>query len=95
MLFDRIEATEKANIFEPHSYRHILSDSEVVAKTADLIRVRTGFICVRIMHSGETTLFASGEYVDEVVRENGRCRFRSKAVILDSSQIDTLIAIPL
>jgi anthranilate 1,2-dioxygenase small subunit len=95
MLFDRIEATEKANIFEPHSYRHILSDSEIVSESNDALTMRTGFLCVRIMHSGETTLFVCGEYVDEIVRERGRCLFRSKRVVLDSSKIDTLIAIPI
>jgi 3-phenylpropionate/cinnamic acid dioxygenase small subunit len=95
MLYDRIEATEKANVYEPHRYRHILSDSEVVARRDAVAEVRTGFICVRIMLSGETSLFVSGEYHDEVLRENGCCLFRSRAVILDSSRIDTLIAIPL
>lgn len=95
MLFDRIEATEKANIFEPHSYRHILSDSEVVSESATALTMRTSFLCVRIMHSGETMLFVCGEYVDEIVRQQGRCLFRSKRVVLDSSKIDTLIAIPI
>ena len=36
-----------------------------------------------------------GEYLDEVVREDGALRFRSKTVVLDQSRIDTLIAIPL
>lgn len=95
MLFDRIEATEKANIFEPHAYRHILSDTEVVEGTADSLRTRTSFLCVRIMGDGGTMLFASGEYVDEVVCDAGRCLYRSKTVVLDQSRIDTLIAIPL
>ena len=95
MLFDRIEATEKANIFEPHSYRHILSDSEVVAESDTALTMRTSFLCVRIMGTGDTTLFVCGEYVDEIVREQGRCLFRAKRVVLDSSKIDTLIAIPI
>jgi anthranilate 1,2-dioxygenase small subunit len=95
MLYDRIEATEKANVYEPHRYRHILSESEVVRRSDGAADVRTGFICVRIMLSGETSLFVSGEYLDKIVRENGRCRFRARSVVLDSSRIDTLIAIPL
>jgi anthranilate 1,2-dioxygenase small subunit len=95
MLFDRIEATEKANIFEPHSYRHILSDSEVVSHSGDALTIRTSFLCVRTMHDGSMMLFVTGEYVDEVVIEDGHCRYRAKNVVLDQSRIDTLIAIPL
>jgi anthranilate 1,2-dioxygenase small subunit len=95
MLYDRVEATEKANIFEPHYYRHVLSDSRLMESKDEALAVRTSFICVRTMLDGSTLLFCSGEYLDEVLREDGVCRFRSKTVILDQSRIDTLIAIPL
>lgn len=95
MLFDRVEGTEKANIYEPHFYRHILSESDIRAQPSELIEACTGFLCVRIMLTGEMTLFACGEYRDEIVRENERWLFRSRTVVLDSSKIDTLIAIPL
>src|SRR5436190_7808736 len=35
MLYDRVEAVEKANVFEPHYYRHILSDSRRVPGGGD------------------------------------------------------------
>jgi anthranilate 1,2-dioxygenase small subunit len=95
MLYDRVEAVEKANIYEPHYYRHVLSDSRVLRTTADSIWLETSFICVRTMLDGRMCLFAAGKYADEVVAEGERLLFRSKTVVLDSSQIDTLIAKPL
>lgn len=95
MLYDRVEATEKANIYEPHVYRHILSDSQMTGNAGGVLTMRTSFICVRTMLDGGMLLFASGEYVDEIVADAGRCLFRSKTVVLDASRIDTLIAIPL
>jgi anthranilate 1,2-dioxygenase small subunit/terephthalate 1,2-dioxygenase oxygenase component beta subunit len=61
------------------------------------VRARTGFIVVRIMHTGETTLFATGLYADEIVfgAADGVPRFAEKVVILDSRQVDTLLALPL
>ena len=47
------------------------------------------------MHSGETLLFATGRYHDRIVVESGKALFAEKVVILDSRQIDTLLAIPL
>src|ERR1700712_3702124 len=32
MLLDRVESIEQANVFEPHTYRHILSDSRVMER---------------------------------------------------------------
>ena len=95
MLYDRVEAIEKANIFEPHFYRHVLSDSRLFCPPADSITIETSFICVRTMLDGRMDLFTAGKYVDEVVKQGDRCLFRSKTVVLDHSRIDTLIAIPL
>jgi anthranilate 1,2-dioxygenase small subunit len=95
MLFDRVEATEKANIYEPHNYRHVLSDSKVLDASGDELTLQTNFVCVRTMLNGDMMLFAAGKYVDEIVQDGERCRFRSKTVVLDQSNIDTLIAIPL
>jgi hypothetical protein len=49
----------------------------------------------RVMHSGETMLFATGRYRDRVLLNGGEAHFVEKIVILDSRQIDTLLAIPL
>jgi anthranilate 1,2-dioxygenase small subunit len=95
MLYDRVEAVEKANIFEPHFYRHILSDARVLATDGESIKMETSFICVRSMLDGRMDLFIAGKYVDQVVKQDGRCLFRSKTVVLDHSRVDTLIAIPL
>ena len=60
------------------------------------MRAVTNFLVARIMHTGETTLFATGRYEDRVaVVGDGRPHFVEKTVILDSRQIDTLLAIPL
>lgn len=95
MLYDRVEAVEKANIFEPHFYRHILSDSRVLSSQDGSMTLETSFICVRSMLDGRMDLFTAGKYVDHVVKQDGRCLFKSKTVVLDHSRIDTLIAIPL
>ena len=96
MLYDRVEAILHANIFEPHHNRHVLSDSRYVERGADAMQVTTSFMCVRTMVTGGAmTLFAAGRYIDEIVRVDGACRFRSRTVVLDASQVDTLLAIPL
>jgi anthranilate 1,2-dioxygenase small subunit len=61
------------------------------------VRAQTNFMVARIMHTGETTLFATGRYDDRIVLADadGAARFAEKVVILDSRQIDTLLAIPL
>jgi len=61
----------------------------------DALDVTANFLVVRTMQDGAMMLFAAGQYVDRVVRTQAGWRFARKVVVLDSRQIDTLLAIPL
>lgn len=95
MLRDRIKALRQANVYEAQRYRHILSTPRLVSNEGGVLQARTSFMVVRIMHTGESMLFASGSYEDRVKYDSGRALFVEKSVIIDSRQIDTLLAIPL
>jgi anthranilate 1,2-dioxygenase small subunit/terephthalate 1,2-dioxygenase oxygenase component beta subunit len=96
MLRDRVRSLREANVYEAQRYRHILGVPLVTAVEGGVIAARTGFMVVRIMHTGETMLFATGSYHDRVATDaGGAARFAEKTAILDSRSIDTLLAIPL
>ena len=95
MLRDRIISMRKANIFEPHTYRHILGRTIVSdGKNGELV-ARTSYMVARIMHDGAQELFSTGYYQDRIVEEDGKLRFKEKLVITDSGRIDVLLVIPL
>jgi anthranilate 1,2-dioxygenase small subunit len=95
MLKDRVSALREANIYEPQRYRHIVSSIKIVddrGKTLDLV---TNFLVVRTIQEGDMTLFATGRYVDRIMQVGDNWKFARKEVVLDSRQIDTLLAIPI
>ncbi len=95
MLADRVLALRRANIFEPHHYRHIIGPTRIGRAENGVAEVRSNFIAVRIMHDGEMSLFASGRYLDRIDVSAEPYRFVERLVILDSQRIDTLLVIPL
>jgi anthranilate 1,2-dioxygenase small subunit len=95
MLVDRVMALRKANIYEPQRYRHLIGAIKIGAETAGLLEVTANLLIVRIMQDGAMTLFAAGRYVDRLVRRGDGWKFAKKDVVLDSRQIDTLLAMPL
>ena len=96
MLRDRVTALREANVYEGQRYRHLLGTPLITAVEAGGLRARTSFMVARVMRTGDTMLFATGCYEDRVVLDaSGGARFAEKTVILDSRQIDTLLAIPL
>jgi 3-phenylpropionate/cinnamic acid dioxygenase small subunit len=95
MLLDRVFSLRRANIFEPHRYRHIVGPIRLKAMEDAVAVVNSNFVAVRIMHDGATTLFASGLYLDRIDTSTAPYRFNERIVVLDSDKIDTLLAIPL
>jgi anthranilate 1,2-dioxygenase small subunit len=95
MLQDRILALREANVFEPHTYRHIVSGTRIVGQNGDVFNVETSFLVVRIMQEGNMAIFCTGKYIDEIVVTGKKALFRSRLVVCDSNRIDTLIVIPI
>lgn len=95
MLRDRILSMRRANIFEPHTYRHLISRTSLSCGENGELLARTSYMVARIMQDGAQELFSTGSYVDRIVEENGELLFKEKLVITDSSCIDVLLVIPL
>ena len=95
MMRDRVRAMRTANIFEPHTYCHIVGAVEPVAGEDGIHTARTNFVVVRTMHSGAMSVFACGRYLDRNVETDGTLKFAERVVVCDSRTVDTLLAVPL
>ncbi|MBC7778645.1 MAG: hypothetical protein H7125_00935, partial [Proteobacteria bacterium] len=109
MLRDRVSALRHGNVYEAHNYRHIVSLARFApastqaavdrpatgADVASARRVISSFNVTRVMKTGEMTLFAVGAFHDLMVEIEGRLLLHERAVVLDSRNLDTLLAIPI
>lgn len=95
MIADRILSLRRANIYEKHRYRHLVSGIHISAGEDGEYESRSSYLVIRIMEDGTSTLFSSGEYQDRIVIEDGTPKFRSRDVTFDSKSIETLLVIPL
>ncbi|MGH3172186.1 MAG: aromatic-ring-hydroxylating dioxygenase subunit beta [Trebonia sp.] len=102
MLTDRVSALREANIYERHTYRHMLGQPTVLAEAAEATEAgareadsETPFLVLRITGDGPTDIFASGIYVDRYLIDGHHALLRRRVVVCDSSRIDTLLALPL
>ena len=99
MMEDRMLALETANVFEPHSYCHILGPSRITQATDDAATqnyaVRTNFSIVRTMQDGRMEQFAAGKYMDRLTLASGQPMLQGRTVVLDPKRVDILIVYPL
>lgn len=96
MLQDRVLAMRDANVYEDQRYRHIIGMPLVLEQDDTLAVVETPFLVARIMRDGATEVFATGRYLDRVAQQpDAALKFVERVVVCDSSNIDTLLVIPL
>ncbi len=99
MLRDRVVAHRNANFFAPHLYRHLVGRVRIVGRDNGTISTRANYAVFRTMldpsNYGRSELFSVGVYQDVIVFEDGKPRFKEKVVVVDTSQIPTLLVTPL
>ena len=68
MLRDRIVALRKANIYAPHFYRHLVSNTRILGEQGGVITAQTNYGVFQTLLDGETRVYNTGKYVDKIVR---------------------------
>jgi anthranilate 1,2-dioxygenase small subunit len=96
MMRDRVLALETANIYEPHTYSHILGRPRLRHAASGAIHARSNFLVTRTMQEGRMETFAAGKYLDRIAPQpDGGFLFAERHAVLDSRRIDILLVFPL
>jgi anthranilate 1,2-dioxygenase small subunit len=94
MLSDRITYLRKANVFEPHTYRHLTSGLELTLVDADTVETQANYVVVQTLTNGESRVYQAGRYFDRVVHTPQGWRYQSKRAVYDTSRVQTLLVTP-
>jgi anthranilate 1,2-dioxygenase small subunit len=96
-LRDRILSMRKANVYQPHHYRHMISGIQILSEPEpQVFEVRSNFLITRTMDlSGDMKIFASGQTQDLISLDKGQLLFKDRLFLFDSRIIETLMIIPL
>jgi anthranilate 1,2-dioxygenase small subunit len=95
MTRDRIISLRKANVFEPHTYRHMTSGLEFTSVDANTVDQQSNYVVVQTLTDGESRIYQAGRYLDRVVRTAQGWRYQCKRAIYDTSRVQTLLATPI
>ena len=95
MLRDRIASLRKANKYNPHTDRHIVSAPRFLSGEGGIFAVETSYAVYQTDQEGESRLFSVGCYRDLIVLQNGTPKFKDKTVITNTAAIPTMLATPL
>jgi anthranilate 1,2-dioxygenase small subunit len=94
MLRDRITSLREANVFEPHTYRHITSGLELAPVDADTVDIQSNYVVVQTLTDGESRIYQAGRYFDRVVHSAEGWLYQRKRAVYDTSRVQTLLVTP-
>ena len=94
MMQDRVFSLRKANIFQPHRYRHALSGVRLTGQSALGCQVASSYIVVQTLSEGDTEIYQAGSYYDDLVFTDDGLQFKRRLVVYDTSRVKTLLATP-
>jgi anthranilate 1,2-dioxygenase small subunit len=94
MLSDRITSLRKANVFEPHTYRHLTSGLKLTLVDADTVEMQSNYVVVQTLTNGDSHVYQAGQYFDRVVHTTQGWRYQSKRAVYDTSRVQTLLVTP-
>ena len=95
MIEDRITVLRDTLTYPYLHIRHLVANLRVLEAAEDFWRTSASYLVLHSTEEGQTRIFSTGKYEDEIVRENGALRFRKKIVVADTFAIDNLLAVPL
>jgi len=95
MMLDRIVSLRKANVYNLHYSRHVISNIEILSAQDDTFEVAACYTVYQTDLEGQTRLFSVGQYRDIIANGGGELKFREKIAVCDTFNIPNLLAIPL
>ena len=95
MLLDRVVAIRQTSYFAPRLLRHLVSGVRSSLGEDGSITSEANYLVLQTLPDQPTELFNSGRYLDRIVREDGRLRFKERLCVFDSIVIPNSLIVPI
>lgn len=92
---DRVRVLKDTLTYPYLHIRHLIANVRVHGEREGVYETSASYLVLHSTEEGETRIYSTGKYQDEIVFEDDRPRFRRKIVIADTFAIDNLLAVPL
>ena len=81
MMQDRVRAIRETLMFEPRYIRHLISSIRITSEDDGTLSVTANYAVLETLTDEMTKILNAGRYVDRLVRENEKFRFKEKRCV--------------
>jgi len=98
MLQDRVVGITQTMMYQPHYWRHVIGPLRIREAGGgdgdDAIGTEANYAVFRTMPDEPSEVFQVGRYLDRIVRDDGRLKFREKLCVFDTLTIRNSLIYP-
>lgn len=95
MLKDRVYSITQTLFHAPYYQRHIVSRPKLWSEPGIVARAEANYLVLRTKQNEPSEVFNTGRYLDAIVREGDRLKFREKICVFDSELILNSLIYPI
>ena len=95
MLLDRVYGMNETIYHAPYLQRHVISAPTIEAASDGVIRARANYVVLRTKLDSFSEVFNTGRYIDTIVTEDGRLKFKERVCVFDGELVPNSIVYPI
>ncbi len=94
-LLDRINAVKETSVYHERYLTHMITNTRVLGEQGGVVEASANYMVLETLPNQYTQILNAGRYLDKIVREGGRLRFKEKICIYDSVLVPASIITPI
>lgn len=93
-LLDRVASVKKTTVYHERYLTHLISNTRLLSEKGGVIEACANYVVLETLPNQYTQILNAGRYLDTIVRDGRRLRFREKICIFDTVLVPASIIHP-
>jgi 3-phenylpropionate/cinnamic acid dioxygenase small subunit len=94
-LLDRVVSVKQTTVYHERYLSHLVTGTRVLGEKNGVVEASANYIVIETLPNQYTQILNAGRYLDKIVREGGRLKFKEKLCIFDSVLVPASIITPI
>lgn len=94
-LLDRVNSVKQTTVYHERYLAHMISNTRVLSEKNGVVEASANYMVLETLPNQYTKILNAGRYIDKIVRQGGKLKFKEKIAIYDSVLVPASIITPI
>lgn len=94
-LLDRVVSVKKTTVYHERYTKHLIANTRVLGEKGGVVEACANYVVLETLPNQYTQILNAGRYLDKIVRQDGRLKFKEKLCVFDSVLVPASLIYPI